>query len=115
MPILAKHMPNGASPKQFVHYAQEFQFGFFGQFMNGTQVPQDFPLSRITTPLGLHWSPTDEFTNPKDFHRLVSKLNNSALHIQTVDEFKFLHLDFIWSPRAVSLVYDDILNFLRKH
>lgn len=83
--------------------------------MTGLEIPPDFPLHRITAPISLHYSPVDSFTNPKDIERLIPQLNGTKyLYVQTVDEIKFNHVDWIWGIRANELVYSVILDFFEN-
>lgn len=81
--------------------------------MDGSDVPSDFELSRITIPLALHYSSIDRFTNPQDVERLIPKLNNSHIYVQKVDDFN--HVDFISGIHARSIVYSVILEFFQKN
>lgn len=84
--------------------------------MTGLEIPPDFPLHRITAPISLHYSPVDSFTNPKDIERLIPQLNGTQdLYVQTVNEIKFNHVDWIWGIFANELVYSVILDFFEKH
>lgn len=114
LPAFICHIPSGASLKQFLHYGQEIQFGFFGKYMEGSEKPVDFPLSKITTPLSLHYSSADELVDTKDARILISKLKNCKLHVQAINQ-SFNHIDFIWGSNAASLIYSKILIFFNKY
>lgn len=58
-PVFLCHASSGASLKQIIHYGQQIKFGHFGPFKNSSEIPRDFPLSRITVPLSFHVSTTD--------------------------------------------------------
>lgn len=109
LPSYFCHIPSGGSVNQLIHYSQEIKYGFFGRYMNDDNVPSNFDLSKITTPLTLHYSPKDRFTNQDDIDRLIPQLNNSLVHVQRVDEFN--HVDFIMGNNAASIVFSDILQF----
>lgn len=113
-PALLCHVPSGASFKQFLHYSQEVKYGFFGKYMNSSQIPANFELWRITTPLILHSSLVDTLATPVDVNRLVTELTNSQTCVQTI-KTKFNHLDFLWSINAASLVYAKIISFFQKY
>lgn len=84
--------------------------------MTSLEVSPDFPLHKITAPISLHYSIFDPFTNEKDVKKLISKLNGTEdLYVQTVDQIKFDHQDFVWGTRAAELVYSEILKFFKKH
>lgn len=84
--------------------------------MTSLEVSPDFPLHKITAPISLHYSTFDPFTNEKDVKKLISKLNGTEdLYVQTVDQIKFDHQDFVWGIHANELVYSEILKFFKKH
>lgn len=112
MPSFFCHIPSGASSNQLIHYAQELKHGFFGKYMEDDKVSSDFQLSRITTPLSLHYSPTDRFTNVADIERLIPELNNSLVYVQKVNEFN--HIDFITGAHAAPVVFSKILQFFNS-
>lgn len=107
------HTPSGASINQVMHYAQEIRFGFFGRYMVGNEIPADFDLSRITSPISLHFSPIDSFTSAIDVDKLTQKLKNSVVLVQQVNEFN--HVDFITGINAATIVYPEILKFFNNY
>ncbi|XP_055307113.1 lipase 3-like [Sitodiplosis mosellana] len=108
-------IPSGAATMQIIQFGQEVNYGFFGKYMDGSKIPDDFNLSRIDVPISLHYSPIDKFTNPKDVSRLISKLNHTLAFVQTVDSPQFNHIDFVWGKHAASIVYSKILEFFSKY
>lgn len=77
--------------------------------MEDENIPSNFELSKITTPLILHYSPLDRFTNQADIDRLIPQLNNSLIYVQRVDEFN--HIDFVMGNDAANIVFPEILQF----
>lgn len=86
-------------------------YRFFGKFMEGSEVPKDFELSNIKTPISFHYSPIDKFTIPKDVGRLIAKLNHTLAFVQVCDSPQFNHIDFVWGKYAAKIVYAKILDF----
>lgn len=113
-PAFLCHNPSGASFKQLLHFSQEIKYGFFGKYMHGSQIPTNFELWRITTPLILHFSLLEPVATPVGVNRLITELNNSQKCVQTIDT-KFNHIDFLWSINAASLVYAKIISFFQKY
>ena len=105
--------PSGASTLQIIQFGQEVNYGFFGKYMDGSEIPKDFDLSRINVPTSFHYSPIDKFTNPTDVNRLIQKLNHTIAFIQTVDTHN--HLDFVWGKYTATIVYSKILEFFAKY
>lgn len=111
----ACHGPSGASSNQFLHYAQGVQFGTFGRYMtNGSRITNDFPLSRITTPISIHFSSFDRLISGQDIEQLTSKMKN-VVYVQYIDKTKFNHIDFIWDTRVYSIVYLKILQVFKNY
>lgn len=100
---------------QLIQFAQEVNYGFFGKYMDDTRISNDFNLSRINTPISLHYSPTDKFTNPKDVGRLISKLDHTLTYVQTIETPSFSHIDFIWGKCAANVVYSQILDLFAQY
>lgn len=106
------HEPSGAAAMQVIHYAQELKHGFFGKFMKNSTIPKDFDFSRITVPLTIHYSPTDEFTNPIDINLLIEKLRHTLEFVQELEEpYLLSHVDFIWGTNTAKIVYSEIVEF----
>lgn len=108
-------VPSGAATMQLLQFSQEVNYGFFGKYMEGSNISGDFNLSRINIPISLHYSPIDKFTNPKDFSRLISKLEHTVDFVQTIESPQFNHIDFIWGKTAASIIYSKILEFFAKY
>lgn len=115
LPALICHIPSGASFNQLHHYAQQIQFGFFGKYMNNNQISSDFDVSRITIPMSLHYTTTDNLASPIDIEKLIPRLNNSQLYIQKISKPRLNHMDIIWGENAAALVYSRILKFFEHH
>lgn len=98
---------------QVLHYGQEIRFGFFGKYKIGLRRPPDFPLSRITAPISLHYSTADKLADATDVEILIPKLN-SVIFIQRIDD-KFNHIDFVWSMYSASLIYSKILDIFQRY
>lgn len=108
-------MLNGASLKQIGHYGHQSRFKYFGKYdRSSTRIP-DFPLHKITAPIGLHYSDADVLANGKEVERLISNLCNCELHVQNITVPKLNHVDFLWGERSASLIYSDILEFFGKY
>lgn len=113
-PIYMCHYPSGSSVESFLHFAQEINLGFFGKYMTGLQIPPDYKLSLITTPLSVHYSPVDKLTNPKDVARLIPQLK-SLEYLQIMNKSAYAHVDFYQGIHAAEEVYSKILEFFAKH
>lgn len=109
------HYPAGASANQFLHYAQEIEHGHFGRYMNsGSRTPSDFPLSRITAPVSLHFSSTDRLISVKDIKKLTSKMKN-VVYVQYINQTRFNHADYYLDTRIYSIVYSKVLKVFQDY
>lgn len=113
--ILACHGLSGSSLKQFKHYAQESQFGFFGKYMENETIPHHFELSRISIPIIVHYSAYDTMSDPIDVRKTISKFAKKVVYAQYLDQFRFNHLDFLVGMNTTSLVYSQILTHFEKY
>lgn len=114
LPAFICHVPSGASFKQLLHYGQEIEHGFFGKYMNGFKIPDDFQLSRITVPISLHYSTSDVLAAAAGTKKLIPKLKNSEIYTQAITR-PFNHIDFVWGIYSASLIYSKILQFFDKY
>lgn len=118
MELVYKCRLSTAPMNSFIHYGQIIHFNYFGEFMQNltypvdetTLVPPDFPLSKISSCITLHYSHGDGATNPKDIAQLQSKVKSIA-YTQIVDDNKFSHVDFGTGITAYKLVYEYIVQF----
>nr|CAD7415932.1 unnamed protein product [Timema poppensis] len=90
LPVLLGHIPAGASTNQMVHYAQGVNSVF------------------------LHWSDNDLMADPKDVRELNGKLPNVKGSIR-VPYAAFNHLDYMWAIDGKTLVYDTVLENMKKY
>lgn len=103
------HITSGASINQAIHYGQEVEYGYYGPYKTGPEIPRDFNFSQITVPLSFHYSPGDTFTDTIDVDRLTSQISSTKL-VQVIND-PFNHIDFMWGVNAASLVYSNISHF----
>lgn len=108
-------IPSGASTMQFIHFGQQVNYGFFGKYMDGSEVPSDFDLSRINVPISLHYSPIDKFTNEEDVKRLILKLSHTVEFIQKLESPHFNHADYVWGKHAASIIYKRVIEFFANY
>lgn len=100
--------------RQFLHYGEEIKLGYFGKYRDGTELRHgDFDLSKITTPITIHYSIHDRLADARDVEKLIPKLPNVVL-VQRINEL-FNHVDFVWGIHSASLIYSKILNIFQKY
>lgn len=100
--------------RQFLHYGEEIQLGYFGKYRDGSELRHgDFDLSKITTPISIHYSIYDRLADATDVEKLIHKLPN-VVHVQRINEL-FNHVDFVWGIRSAKLIYSKISDTFLKY
>lgn len=125
IPVIAGHMPAGASTKQIVHYGQGVRKGLFRQYdwgniglkktnkkVYGTRKPPVYNLKHIRAPVALHYGANDWLAEPVDVEELHQKLPN-VIGKFLVPDPKFNHLDFIFAVDVQTLLYNRLFNVMR--
>lgn len=121
LPKILGHTPSGTSLKTILHYVQIFKSKRFQAFDGGVNYnfhhygspgPRQYTLSRVQFPVAVFYGRNDWITVPKDVETLAKSLPNLVLHKEVPFE-KFNHLDFMWAKDANTLLYKDIIKFLR--
>lgn len=88
--------------------------GYFGKYRDGSEMRQgDFDLSKITTPILVHYSIYDRLADATDVEKLIAKLPN-VVHVQRINGL-FNHLDFVWGIHSASIIYSKILDIFMKY
>ncbi|XP_055551550.1 lipase 3-like [Wyeomyia smithii] len=122
LPAILQHTPAGASVTQFVHYAQSVNSGRFRQFdygmlLNlrryGSIVPPSYPLQQISAPVFLHYGENDWLAAVSDVQQLERQLGNSA-GLFRVPNDRWNHLDFTYGSEARSLLYERVIDLIRR-
>ncbi|CAH1402310.1 unnamed protein product [Nezara viridula] len=123
VPIILDYTPAGTSIKQLEHFAQiarrgdkfqQFDYGYVGNLERYHQRnPPEYDLSKITTPIMLHYASNDWLAGVKDVLKLKSKLLDSDSRL--VPFHYFNHLDFMWATDVKKLLYDDMIKIMAKY
>ncbi|XP_050684282.1 uncharacterized protein LOC126979114 [Leptidea sinapis] len=122
LPAIFSYYPSGASIKQFVHYTQLVESGYFRQFDYGTKneeiyqspSPPSYPVENITAPVAIFFGKGDFLGVKEDVDILVSKLPN-VVDFYTVPNPKFDHFDFIWAKNRDTLVLPKLIQLIEKY
>ena len=114
--VILGHSPTGSSVLQFVHYGQLVQSHRFCRYDYGEEenlnnygetAPPDYDLSRVTASVVLFYSPKDWVSDHEDVEILKQNLQNVNQSIFLED---FTHLDYVYAPDAVDVIYGTIVN-----
>ncbi|XP_028170205.1 lipase 3-like [Ostrinia furnacalis] len=122
-PIKLGHTPAGAASRQLVHYAQGISGKEFRRYNHGSWLanrraygsinPPRYDLSRITTPVFLHYSDSDPLAHVNDVDRLFRELGRPVGKFR-VPLATFSHIDFMWGVSAKELLYMRTINLIRS-
>ncbi|XP_061715178.1 lipase 3-like [Cydia pomonella] len=121
LPVKLGHTPAGSSVRQFAHFGQSIADKTFKRFdhglmknrrLYGSYRAPAYDLSKITTPVFLHYSASDPMAHVNDVDRLFRELGRPVGKFRISDR-TFSHLDFMWAIDAKSLLYDRIINLLQ--
>lgn len=122
MPVILGHTPAGASVRQLAHYGQSIDNKSFRRYDQGSFIanrrvygsrrPPQYDLSKVTTPVFLHYSDRDPLAHVRDVDTLWAELGRPVGKFR-VQMTTFSHLDFLWGIDAKELVYDRVINLIR--
>ncbi|XP_012054536.1 PREDICTED: lipase 3-like [Atta cephalotes] len=127
LPVILGQFPDNASTKQIIHYGQlinsgtlspnkfkQFDYGILGNTnVYGLPNPPNYDLSKIKVPIYLYYSKNDWLANVKDVKKLYKELGNPSGKTLIADK-KFNHLDYMWAKDVKKLVYDQIIERMKK-
>ena len=121
IPIFFTHALSGTSIKNIRHYAQlhlsklPTYYDYGNEQENeqayGTKAPPIVNLTNIQTPVAIFAGQNDWLVSDEDINYLIENLPNVFYFSNSSD---FAHLDFIFGTRATELVYDVIVDDIKK-
>lgn len=123
LPVIMGHTPAGSSVDQMVHYGQSIRSNRFRLFDHGSVSnlltygrlnPPAYNLRNVRAPVALHYSLNDWLAEPVDVHQLLRELGNVVGGFLTADP-NFNHFDFLWAINARELVYNQVLEVMRRY
>ncbi|XP_048512118.1 lipase 3-like [Athalia rosae] len=123
IPYISGYYPAGMSLKTLSHYAQTIMSGKFNQYDYGyvsnfahynQEEPPAYDLTKVTAPVALFYGLNDFISREEDAKELVKRLPN-VVRSQAVSYRNFNHIDFIWANEAKQIVYDDVLELIRRY
>ncbi|XP_065358156.1 lipase 1-like [Calliphora vicina] len=122
-PVIIGHVPAGCNLKQFVHYLQLVQNDRFCQYDYGHEEnmkrykqssPPDYPLDKVTVPVGLHYTYNDYLSSDVDVKRLAKTLPNVVDNV--LYPYKtWNHVTMLWGINSRKLVQERMLELLKKY
>lgn len=117
-----RHVPAGASTRQFIHYGQlqrrgagfrAYDYGRKGNLLHyGSRYPPEYPLHRITAPIAIQYGIKDALVTVGEVRRLAAALPN-VIEAREVSHPEFGHVDFLWATEVRALVYNHMLTLMK--
>lgn len=123
VPMIASHLPAGASTRQIKQYGQavasrEFRRYDYGPAINqkvyGSEVPPKYELSEVQVPVTLYYSAADWLAHPTDVEQLVTKLPQ-VKEAYKLPQANWSHLDFMFSKDAPQTVYQRLITSIQEN
>jgi pimeloyl-ACP methyl ester carboxylesterase len=122
VPVYVTHEPDGTSVKNMVHYAQGIQSNIFQRYDYGTPeanqlhynqtTPPVYTLRPMKIPTAIFWSGNDWLADPTDVSYIFDNIG-SLVYEKYIPDYN--HLDFIWATSANKLIYQDLLDQMKKY
>jgi len=122
LPIILGHAPAGSSTNSVLHYAQSVRHQDFRKWdhgknknleIYGVDPPPQYDLSKITCPVAIYWGINDWLVPEPDIYRFANAIPN-LVKIQRVNHPKWNHIDFVWGIDADTLLYNPLMEFMKK-
>ncbi|XP_011301661.1 lipase 1 isoform X2 [Fopius arisanus] len=122
LPYMFSYFPAGGSAQTLYHYAQNIRTGVFQQYDYGyiqnfklysRKRPPVYDVKKITAPFALIYGPNDPLSREANINELARRLQN-VVTVEKVPYKYFNHLDFIWAQDASKLLYDRIMELLKR-
>jgi lysosomal acid lipase/cholesteryl ester hydrolase len=123
LPVIKGHSPAGASQMNMIHYAQIVRSATFRRYdhesLNYQRYGQMFPpLYRFTghrAPVSFYHSTNDWLAGPADVQILYNQMGSRQVQLKyLVPQPEFNHMDFVWAINVRTLVYNRLVQDLRK-
>lgn len=126
LPIFFSHTPNGASIRQFQHFAQmfyerksdpQFRMFNFGPYENkkryGTDSAPAYDYRNIRIPVSLFMGMQDTLGNPGDNLILADKLGKAGVKFSKHTYNQWGHMTFIWG-KDLQTYFEDLLGEIQQ-
>ncbi|KAL1509162.1 hypothetical protein ABEB36_003944 [Hypothenemus hampei] len=124
LPTFLSNTPSGVSVKEVEHLIQGINSGSFRQYdygnalsniaRYGTSEPPQYDLNKLTVPLAIYYAKNDFLASTKDVERFISTLTQDTVDRYLIDYELFNHLDFITAKDVKKILYDRIVEVLKK-
>ncbi|EDV32373.2 uncharacterized protein Dana_GF15804 [Drosophila ananassae] len=121
IPLFLGHAAAGSSVKSLLHYLQlVYNEGFLkydyyeeNPRIYGRDSPPQYDLANVDCKIALHYGKNDKLTAAIDVQNLRKTLPNVILD-NLISNERFNHIDFIWGNDVKTMLYDDVMEIMKK-
>ncbi|KAM7352839.1 lipase 1-like [Cochliomyia hominivorax] len=122
-PAMVGHLPAGCNILQVDHYLQlvkndrfcQYDFGSHENMKRyGKSSPPEYPLEKITAPVGLYYTYNDYLSSEVDVIRLAKMLPN-VVENQLYPYKKWNHMTMLWGIDARELAHKHMLELMKQY
>ncbi|XP_065356031.1 lipase 1-like [Calliphora vicina] len=123
LPAIFGHVPAGCNIKQVEHYMQliesdrfcNYDFGLQGNVKHyGQSTPPEYPLKKVTAPVGLYYAHNDYLSSVVDVKRLARMLPN-VVENSLYPYKKWNHMTMLWGVDARELAHKRMLEVMKNY
>ncbi|XP_046808222.1 lipase 1-like [Lucilia cuprina] len=123
LPAIFGHVPAGCNIKQVDHYLQLVKSNRFCKYDYGPQEnmkhygqtsPPEYPLKKITVPVGLYYTRNDYLSSVVDVKRLARMLPNVVVN-SLYPYRKWNHMTMLWGIDARELAHKRMLEVMKNY
>ncbi|XP_041985087.1 lipase 3-like [Aricia agestis] len=122
MPIIAKHLPAGASTRQIKQFGQAKAAGQLRKYDYGSEVnmkvygqqePPKYNMTDVQVPVAIYYSEEDLLAHPTDVERLHSELPD-VRDFYKVPEQHFSHMDFQFAKTTPVTINQRLIDSIKQ-
>jgi len=124
LPVYAAHEPDGTSVKNMIHFAQGVQSNIFEAYNYSTpdknrqhynqSTPPVYTINSMKVPTAIFYGGEDWLADPTDVTYILDNIPSETLvYKKYLPDYN--HADFIIGITANELIYNDVLNLMKKY
>ncbi|KAI5636386.1 alpha/beta hydrolase fold domain-containing protein [Phthorimaea operculella] len=121
LPVQLNHIPSPTATKQAVHFGQlvsskrfqKFDYGAENTDVYGLEIPPEYKVEEITTPVAILWGDGDWLATFADVNILCQRVKNCEF--VKVNYSGFNHFDFLWGKDVNTLIMPTIFDLFSRY